>query len=141
VGRDEARVTTRASSFEELGADLSMNFYWLILGVLAVWRITHLLTSEDGPWDLLIHLRSLFGRGGFGRLMDCFYCLSLWVSLPFTFVIGASWKEYLLLWPALSAGAILVERLSNRNLSYSGGDVGPPAYFEDPEKDDVLRTR
>jgi len=87
-----------------------MRFYWLVLGTLAVWRITHLLASEDGPWDLVLRLRKAVGSGFWGRLMDCFYCLSLWIALPFAFGIANSWREGLLLWPSLSGAAILLER-------------------------------
>ena len=38
-----------------------MRFYWLVLGALAVWRITHLLAAEDGPWDLVLRLRKAAG--------------------------------------------------------------------------------
>jgi hypothetical protein len=92
-------------------------FYELLLGVLAVWRITHLLQAEDGPWDLVVRLRARAGDGVAGRLMDCFYCLSLWIALPFALlpgVPGASWFEQLMLWPALSAGAILLERATGQ---------------------------
>jgi len=47
--------------------------------------------------------------------IDCFYCLSLWVAIPFVFMVtpsGGGWLERLLLWPALSAGSILLERLT-----------------------------
>lgn len=86
-------------------------FYLPILGILAVWRVTHLLNAEDGPWDLSFHLRRLAGNGFFGGLLDCFYCLSLWTSAPLAYVIGNNWTERLLLWPALSAGAILLQRV------------------------------
>ncbi|MDL2355988.1 MAG: hypothetical protein QFF03_12095 [Pseudomonadota bacterium] len=89
--------------------------YRLLLGVLAVWRITHLLQAEDGPWDLVVRLRARAGDGAAGRLMDCFYCLSLWIALPFALLLGAGWRDQLLLWPALSAGAILLERVGARH--------------------------
>ena len=28
-----------------------------ILCTLALWRVTHLLAAEDGPWDLIARLR------------------------------------------------------------------------------------
>jgi hypothetical protein len=87
-----------------------MRFYGLLLGSLAVWRITHLLASEDGPWDLVLRLRKAAGSGFLGQMMDCFYCLSVWIALPFAFCIAESWREGLLLWPALSGAAILLER-------------------------------
>ncbi len=87
-----------------------MSFYWLVLGVLAVWRVTHLLHAEDGPANLVVRLRERAGQGAIGAAMDCFYCLSLWVAFPVALAIGAGWGERVLLWPALSAGAIVLER-------------------------------
>jgi hypothetical protein len=111
-----------------------MRFYWLMLGILAVWRVAHLLNAEDGPWNSMAKLRRFAGVGFWGELLDCFYCLSLWVAAPFAYGLGESWSEKLLLWPALSGAAILAERLTSR-------DDGPqPAlYVEDKENEDVLR--
>lgn len=87
-----------------------MKIYWLLIAALAVWRVTHLLSAEDGPWNLVIRLRRRLGQGQWGRLLDCFYCLSLWIAAPFALAAGDSWGERSVLWPALSAGAILLER-------------------------------
>ena len=107
-----------------------MRWYWLILGMLAVWRVTHLLAAEDGPFDLIVRLRRRAGAGFWGSVLDCFYCLSLWVAVPFACLLGETWKERALLWPALSGAAILLERLDTRN--------EPPTakYFENGIKDD-----
>jgi hypothetical protein len=94
------------------------SFYWLILGFLAVWRITHLLNGEDGPWKPLVKLRAWTASGFWGELLDCFYCLSLWVAAPFALWLGERWAERLLLWPALSGGAILLERVTGRAAGY-----------------------
>jgi hypothetical protein len=96
---------------------VASHFYWLVIGTLVVWRLTHLFYGEDGPWNLLTRLRRLAGRGVWGDLMDCFYCLSLWIAIPFGFLLGENWKERLLLWPALSGAAILLQRLSSKNES------------------------
>jgi hypothetical protein len=103
-----------------------MQFYWFLLGALAVWRVTHLLQAEDGPWRLSARLRRRAGSGFFGELLDCFYCLSLWVAVPLAWCLGDGWGESLLLWPALSAAAILAERLMRAT-------AGPPpaTYVED----------
>lgn len=110
-----------------------MRFYWLALGILSVWRITHLLQAEDGPWDLLVRFRRLVGAGLLGNLLDCFYCLSLWLAVPFAYLIGKSWTERCLLWLALSAGAIILERLTNHR------EVLPAYYEEDEVKGALLR--
>ena len=90
--------------------------YWLILSVLAAWRLAHLFNAEDGPWDLLVRLRRLAGVGFAGDLLDCFYCLSLWVSAPFAFVLSNDWPHRLMLWLAISGGACLLERLTVRQM-------------------------
>jgi hypothetical protein len=104
-----------------------MQFYWLALAILSVWRVTHLLNAEDGPWNLVVRLRQVAGDGFWGSLLDCFYCLSLWIATPVAYFIGSRWMERILLWLALSAGAILIERMS------------APPLFDIEEDTHVLR--
>ncbi len=87
------------------------------LATLAVWRVSHLLAEEDGPWDLILKVRGWLGSSILGRLMDCFYCLSMWVSLPLAVWVsrireGGSWIGSLVVWLAVSGGACLLERLT-----------------------------
>lgn len=91
-----------------------MSFYEFLLGALAVWRFSHLLAAEDGPAELIVRLRRRAGRSGFwASLLDCFHCLSLWISAPVALLAGNTWVERILLWPALSAAAILTEHATN----------------------------
>ena len=96
--------------------------YGLIVGVLAVWRITHLLAAEDGPWAILARFRQWVGNGFWGELLDCFYCLSMWVAAPLAIWTGDTAKERVLLWLAFSAGAILLERATEK--------PAPAVYYE-----------
>jgi hypothetical protein len=82
----------------------------IVLAVLAVWRVTHLLASEDGPADLVFRLRVKLGSSFAGQLMDCFYCLSLWVAAPFALLITRQVLGCALVWLALSGAACLLER-------------------------------
>ena len=107
-----------------------MRFYRFFLGTLFVWRITHLLNAEDGPGDVIVHLRRQAGEGFFGKLLDCFYCLSVWIAAPLAVFLGEKPGERILLWPALSAGAILLERATDRR----PGEP-PVLYVEDTEDD------
>jgi len=77
--------------------------------VLAVWRVTHLLQAEDGPFDVIFHIRKSVGNGVLGSLMDCFDCVSLWVAAPVALYLGSTWFEKVLEWLALSSGAILIQ--------------------------------
>jgi uncharacterized protein DUF1360 len=108
-------------------------FYRLTLGALVVWRVTHLLYAEDGPWDLMVRLRRGVGHGFFGKLLDCFYCTSLWVAAPLALALGDSWKEQLLYWPALSAAGSLLHRAT------SHPEI-PPAIVSEEDPDALLRT-
>ena len=106
-----------------------MRFYRFLLGILFVWRITHLLSAEDGPWDVVIRLRRSAGEGFLGDLLDCFYCLSIWISAPVAIFLGEKLGERILLFPALSAGAILLERITDNR---HGKPQGPfVEYSED----------
>ncbi len=96
---------------------------WLsfLLSALAVWRITHLLTREDGPWKLIARLRRRLGESFWGQLMDCFKCLSMWVAIPFVFFVGGHWIEKIVAWLALSGVAILLEEQTTGPLILEGG--------------------
>ena len=96
-----------------------------LLATLAVWRITHMLTKEDGPWDTFLRLRRSLGTGTVKKLVSCFYCLSVWVAVPFAFFLqGNSW-ETAVGWFALSGGAILIERLTREPFELKIEDEEP----------------
>ena len=99
-----------------------------------VWRITHLLHAENGPWGILTRVRDALGRGAVGDLLDCFYCLSSWIALPMAWLLGSDLEHRLLLWPALSAGAIVIERMTGRQ------EVPSAPFFEGETDDELLRT-
>lgn len=116
------------------GVEAMTPFYWLVLGILITWRITHLVSNESGPWSMLERLRRRAGTGVVAELLACFYCLSLWVAAPFAFILAPGWRHRLLLWPALSGGAILLERIASRN------EPQAPIILQEPEDPHVLRS-
>jgi|SRR5437870_10436528 len=83
-----------------------------LVAVFAVWRLTHLLAKEDGPSDTLRKFRRMSGNGLLGTMFACFYCLSVWVGLPFAWFVGGSWIEVVVVWWGLSGAAILLERVT-----------------------------
>jgi hypothetical protein len=115
-----------------------MRMDWFVLSVLCVWRITHLLNAEDGPGDLIVKLRRIAGDGFWGSLMDCFYCLSLWVAAPLAMLVPQTWGERLLWWPALSAGAILLERVTSPDRDAAPAIVVPAKVIEEKENSACL---
>lgn len=92
---------------------------WLrfILVALATWRVTHLLASEDGPADVVVRVRERLGETFLGRLMDCFYCLSLWVAAPAALAVTHNPRDWPLIWLSLSGAACLLERCGSKDAS------------------------
>ena len=86
----------------------------LVVAVLATWRLCHLIAHEDGPFDMIVRLRHAAGTGPAGRLMDCPYCLSLWIAVPFASLIATGWAAGIMLWLAISGGTCLVEQVFAR---------------------------
>lgn len=83
--------------------------------VIVVWRLTHLISAEDGPFDLIYKLRKLAGDSFFGKLMDCFYCLSIWIGLGCA--LFAAWNnpiEVVILTLYYSGASLILEKLTNK---------------------------
>ncbi len=85
----------------------------LVICALCVWRVTHLLHAEAGPFDLAAKLRARAGAGFWGQALACFYCCSLWVAIPVTLILSGL-HLFLLIWPALSGAACLLEQATTR---------------------------
>jgi hypothetical protein len=107
-----------------------MTLTFFIINALAVWRLTHLIGKEDGPFDILCHIRQKAGAGFFGSLLDCFYCLSVWIALPFGIWLGQNMTEKILLWLALSGAACLLEQATTKTEGQRRNNK--PEYHEDP---------
>jgi hypothetical protein len=90
------------------------------LAALATWRVSHLLAEEDGPFDAVLRLRARAGSGVLGDLMDCFYCLSVWVAAPLAATTGRRGRDLPVTWLALSGAACLLERATAPRLEVDG---------------------
>lgn len=76
---------------------------------LVIWRLSFMLTEESAPFQALDWLREKTNDWRFIDL-DCFYCISVVVSL-FLYIIGsAGFYEAL----ALSSIAIFIENIHQR---------------------------
>ena len=83
--------------------------------ILATWRITNLLVSEDGPMNIfglfrdhvgveLDEFNQCVGRNEFARGLCCFWCTSVWVGCALALLR----KESILKGFSYSAGAIFL---------------------------------
>jgi hypothetical protein len=86
----------------------------LILVGLATWRLSSLLVSEDGPFDVFVHVRRAVGAErpgeltGLATLFTCVWCMSVWIGalLAVAVTTGGDTVRYGLL--ALSASTIAI---------------------------------
>lgn len=98
----------------------------VVLSVLAVWRITYMLQTEDGPRGIFRRLQAWAASkpdniGGINNGFYCFYCLSIWVSIPFALLLTNEYFGQLkqlvyivLVTSALSTGAIFINILHDK---------------------------
>ena len=86
-------------------------WFRFVVAVLATWRVTRLVVREDGPFDLIVKLRVRVGGGLVGQLMDCPYCLGLWLAAPFAFALADSVAAWLIAWLAIAGGAAFLENM------------------------------
>jgi len=106
-------------------------FEWLILAI-ATWRLSHLLVSEDGPFDILFRFRKLIGfqvspsypldetdfewlpQNKLAELFACVWCISIWIGLGFYvgFMITPTTTLYVALPLSLSAIAVVINLLT-----------------------------
>ena len=105
---------------------ITIHLFYFFISALAVWRLTHLLAKEDGPFDFIFLLRKKISHPVLAKLVDCFYCLSIWVALPFGIWLGPTWVLKIIYWFALSGAACLLEQLTTK---HQASDVSE--YHED----------
>jgi Protein of unknown function (DUF1360) len=121
-------------SYDDLQSGSAAGF-WIrfVLSVLATWRVSHLLVSEDGPWDVIARLRLRLGDSAIGRVMDCFGCTSLWAAAPISLFVMRQLPELVVCWLALSGAAYLLELMHPAPL-----DIEPIAGTEQEEPSDGM---
>lgn len=92
----------------------------LVLGCLATWRLTSLLSLEAGPFHALLKFRSWVRREApkkahLGEGVTCPYCSSVWMSAIVTPCLcwqgQIAWQFSWCHWIAFSAGAIILHQL------------------------------
>src|SRR5712691_4660568 len=97
----------------------------VLLAVLATWRVTHLITREDGPAELMYKMRRRMSAGFWAPLLDCFLCFSLWVAAAMAFFVASRPAGWGVSWLAISGGACVLERWSTRE-----SVAAPPVVIE-----------
>jgi Protein of unknown function (DUF1360) len=96
---------------------------WLLLTILAVWRVTALLAYEAGPFGIFVSFRRGLVKLGLGRLVGCFYCLSVWINCAALLVFPLTRATPLVILGVAGAVAV-IERLLSGAPPTGGDDHG-----------------
>jgi hypothetical protein len=81
-----------------------------ILASLAVYRLSRMLTDEEGPFSVFTKLRGLAKpETWIGRGLACIICMSVWIALPFALWID--WTgDWWITWLALSGVTVVIRK-------------------------------
>ena len=97
-----------------------MNALHLIVLALATWRLSSLISAEEGPYNIFGRLRSKVGvyyigervdaSGELAKLISCTWCLSVWIGAiaGVTYYFLREPIVWIVLPLSLSAAAIIV---------------------------------
>lgn len=110
------------------------NALLLIITALAVYRLSYLISTEDGPADVCYHVREwvhqrypdqdVIIRGGTSpiigkkvawqyRGVQCPKCISFWLGFVGALLVWPGWFWYVPLALALSAVTVVIEKWSS----------------------------
>ena len=89
-----------------------MKFLYLLLGGLAAYRLSLLISKEDGPAYIFRRIRKLPPKhSATERGLSCEWCMSIWTGALVAFYLwwigGISGTEWPLYWLASSAIAVI----------------------------------
>lgn len=85
-----------------------------LLSSVAVWRLAYMLQDETGPWRIFEKIREHINNSNKPTLIEgfqCFYCLSVWVAIPFAIYLAADIWQFFVYPLSLSALAVALNML------------------------------
>lgn len=94
---------------------------WLafVLASFACFRLSELITVDDGPGDILLQIRTRLGAyylgedgqpvTSIGRGIICPYCIGIWLAFFIAFAVAPLDWRLLLWWLAIAGGAAFLQ--------------------------------
>ena len=94
-----------------------------VLLALATYRLARLIAIDDGPADVLLKLRSLWGaydygengqaKTSLGRGLTCPHCVGFWIA-GLIAISAYGWPEFIVYWLALAGAQSFLQSLSKQ---------------------------
>lgn len=97
-----------------------MNWFIFLISALATYRLSLMLSSEEGPLAIFARMRrKVPPKTNPGRGIRCFFCWTVWIAAMVTLYVlwlGIITKEISpVYWFAISGASILVHQICNRS--------------------------
>jgi len=93
------------------------HWFVLVLGSLATFRLSHMMTKERGPFAMFERFRNLMpgGRGSPREWLSCIWCFSISASAVICLVLWSAgfaltWQYWILFWLSFSSVSLLVNK-------------------------------
>lgn len=88
----------------------------IVIAIFAVYRVSRMLTLEEGPFELCTRLRNLYQVDNwFGRGLRCPLCIGFWLSLTAAIAISPDFITGVWYWLGIAgAQAALSRALGDR---------------------------
>lgn len=100
----------------------AQNFFWLLISIFSVWRLTTLVCYEAGPFNVVTRLRKFFYKVKMGSLIECFHCTSFWMSVIFVAVAYKWSTEIILLIPGIAGAVSILQKALGYNLNLNDNE-------------------
>ena len=111
------------------------DFSRFAIAALVVYRITFLVTQEQGPFNIFARLQNLNKNNIIGEILSSFYCFSVWASFACAAVLvwrgdEWSWFDWLVLSVALSGAVVIAFEVSNNRPQVTGISVSNGSFVD-----------
>jgi len=94
-----------------------ISWFIFVLGSLATFRLSHLITKERGPFAVFERLRNAMpgGRGSVKEWLSRIFCFSLSASALVCLVLwlwgmNLNWEQWVLTWLSFSAVTLIINQ-------------------------------
>ena len=86
------------------------NWFWFLVCILVVWRLTTLICYEAGPFNLMTKCRIILYNIKLGSILDCFHCTAMWVAMITTLLVYQIQASSILILLGIAGGASILEK-------------------------------
>ena len=95
------------------------DWFVFVLACLACFRLSELITVDDGPGDILVRMRAWLGaydldenghpKTSMGRGIICAWCCGIWIAAILALILAPSQPMIVLWWLAIAGGQALLQ--------------------------------